>query len=166
MLNQASLQQVANSSVTSKAIFNALSERERYRDELNLRKFKRDLTKKGEKIVADEYLETFKMLQDLGVGALVIGRRGKPNRFIWDYDLKAVAKNGVGKSSEPIKHLHAEPLKVKRGPGRPRKVNVMVSTPSIKATSPQSISITINLKPGVNSSDVGALLALINDMNK
>lgn len=164
MLDQSKIKSVANSSVTSKAIFNALSERERYRDQLDLRKFKNDLMNKGEKIVQDEYLETFKMLEDLGVGSLIIGRKGKPNRFKWNYNLKDVAKASMNNQTQ-IKTIAQSVTVSKRPRGRPRKNQSLLNAVSVKKTN-EPISITINLPADSNPADVAALLSLVKDMTK
>lgn len=168
MLNKESvsqIQSIANESSTSKAIFSALSERERYRTRLNLKKFRYDLINKGEKIVEDEYLATFKRLQDLGIGALVIGRKGKPNRFLWHYNLKDVATASSGKSNVELRTLDKMKKPVGRPRGRPRK-NQSIVTGAVLKKHHEPISITINLSPNVSPEDIGALLALVRDMNK
>lgn len=168
MFNLESLKTIANTSGTAKAVFNTLSERERYRDELNLRKFKNDLMNKGEKIVQDEFMEIFQLLQDLGVGALIIGRRGKPNRFKWNYNLKEVAKAATSSKSmqTPLKTLNEVSNQPKRPRGRPRKNQSLASAVSTTKKIGQPISITISLSPNVSNTDIAALLALVNDLNK
>lgn len=54
--------------------------------------------KHGENLDSGKWLEAFKRLEDLGMGSLILGRRGKPNRFRWNYSLKAIgtaAMNGL-----------------------------------------------------------------------
>lgn len=165
MLNQDKIKTIANSSPTSKVVFNALSERERYRDQLDLRKFKNDLMNKGEKIVQDEYIETFKMLEQLGVGSLIIGRKGKPNRFKWNYNLKDVAKASMNNEVKEFKAIAQPIITTKRPRGRPRKNQSILNAVSTKATN-QPISITINLPADSNPADVAALLSLVKGMTK
>jgi hypothetical protein len=52
----------------------------------------------GESLDPVKWAEAFKILEDMGMGALIIGRRGKNNRFRWNYSLKAIgtaAMNGT-----------------------------------------------------------------------
>lgn len=43
----------------------------------------------------DRWIEAFKKLEDMGLGALIMGRRGNPNRFRWNYSLKAIGQAAV-----------------------------------------------------------------------
>jgi hypothetical protein len=92
MLDQVKVKELAQTSDTTKTVFNALAKRERFRSSTDLAKFHRALLGEGARIVPVEFLELFKRLHDMKVGTLVFGRRGKPNRFIWNYNFKEVAK--------------------------------------------------------------------------
>lgn len=161
MLNHENIKSIATETNTSKTIFDALERRQRYRRQTNLSKFESQLLNNGEKIVNDEYLNTFKKLETAGVGSLIIGRRGKPNRFVWNYSLKDVAKAAkeeVNLSSLPKMQMGS---RKRLSRGRPPKV-----TPTPKRASPEGISVTINLKPTVSPQDLAAFLDLANSINK
>ena len=165
MFNQDVLKSVANQSNTSKSIFDAFASRKRFRSQTNLNKLRIDLLNKGERIDNDEYLETFKSLQDMGIGSLIIGRRGKPNRFKWNYSLKDVAK--IASNAESIQDI----AEIKRPRGRPPgSVNKRPrgrTVTSVKAKSQGAlINLTVNLPPSVTNKDIQALLELIKGMGQ
>lgn len=124
---------IAESSDTSKAIFDVLKDRKRFRRYTNLSQFNQVLLNKGYKVVEDEYFDTFKALEKAGAGSLIIGRKGNPNRFIWDYNLKDVAKAASG---EEVKAQV-----IKRGPGRPPKVTTILKVDE----RPKTLKLTINI---------------------
>lgn len=151
MINNETIKQIAHENSTAKTVFQALDKRQRYRKETNLTKLEHSLLNSGEKIVSDEYFDTFKKLESLGIGSLVLGRKGKPNRFIWNYSLKDVAKAAVKDlspnemsriESKVVKNLKPGRPAKKRGPGRPPKIRV---EGSLKA-SPFALTIN-NLSP-------------------
>lgn len=109
MLKNEDIKEVAQTTPTSKVVFEALSKRVRFRDQTDLNKFRNDLLGEGQKIVDDEYMETFKKLQQLGVGILKLGRGNKPNRFKWNYNLKQVAKAAFDESQE-VNELNSKPI--------------------------------------------------------
>lgn len=87
-----SVKSIANSSEAAKAIFDELGSRKRYRKYTNLDQFKHLLMSKGLKVVDTEYWKTLKDMEKAGLGTIIIGRRGNPDRFIWNYNLKSVAQ--------------------------------------------------------------------------
>lgn len=74
------------------ATFEELKNRQRYRKETNLRRFRRTLIEKYGKIDHEQLEDVFKRMESLGMGSLVIGRDDKPTRFVWKYSLREVAK--------------------------------------------------------------------------
>lgn len=92
MVSISELKSLANNNTTSKEVFSAFAHRQRFRSETDLSRFKILLINSGKKIVIDEYMTLFKRLEALGIGTLVMGRLGKPTRFIWNYSLKSVGK--------------------------------------------------------------------------
>jgi hypothetical protein len=61
--------------------------------------------KHNEKLHPERWLEAFKKLEDMGMGALIFGRRGSPNRFRWNYSLKAIGAatmNGMSLTAHRI----------------------------------------------------------------
>lgn len=94
------LNQISKANKTAEAIFGIFSERIRFRRVTNLQKLHNDLVNQNKPVDDDDMVQTFKSLEDAGLGALVIGRNGNPSRFVWDYNLKEVAKAALeGKPS-------------------------------------------------------------------
>lgn len=165
MLNQEELKNVAALNNTSKVVFDTLSKRVRFRRQTNLTNFHNDLMNKGEKIVESEFMDAFKALQILGVGSLIFGRNGKPNRFKWNYNLKDVAKVALNQDEAEINEMPT-PAPIKRGRGRPRK-NAMKQAKTIKvhrgmkiSASPSIITITLQISANSRPEDIAALLDL------
>lgn len=153
MFNQEEIKSIANQSPTSKIVFNNLSKRLRFRRGTNLSKFHVQLINAGEKIVEDEYMDTFKKLQTLGVGSLIFGRGGKPNRFKWNYNLKDVAKAAF--SAQKV-----EMVELQRKPGRPVKVVEKRAISPKVDTKPSKVSITLEISSNSRPEDITALLDL------
>jgi hypothetical protein len=101
-LNSNSVKDVAHSSPTAEGMFLDLNDRQRFRATTNLNHYRKQLIRKGIKFVEEDFLNTFKKLEQLGVGALSYGRKGNPDIFKWYYSLKDIAKMGVeGKELNP-----------------------------------------------------------------
>lgn len=96
MFNTESVKELAHSNTTASAIFLAFSQRERGRHVINLDLIYTRLEAEGVRMSHTDYFGTFKRLEELDIGKLVYGRKGNANRFIWSYDLKDVAKIGLG----------------------------------------------------------------------
>lgn len=175
--NKETVKTVFESNHTAGTIRDVLSKRIRFRHQTNLNKFRNDLLSAGHKIVEKEYIETFQKLDQLGVGSLIIGRRGKPNRFLWNYNLKDVAKSAKAIStppSSPIAKIETKPqvtlpkgnlprveskLLTKRG--RPyRKVVAAPSQPSKPATQVSAPVPKISAAPVVNQEAAKAPLSV------
>lgn len=95
------LQQIASENETAKAVFSTWAQRRRFRRETNLPRFEASLLQDGHKIVRQDFLQLFKRLEDAGIGSIIVGRHGKPNRFVWNYNLKDVAKNATIETASP-----------------------------------------------------------------
>lgn len=172
MFDQFELKNVAGLNHTSKVIFDTLSKRLRFRRQTNLTNFHNHLINTGEKIIEDEFLDTFKGLQILGVGSLIFGRNGKPNRFKWNYNLKDVAKAAKSDAKMEVKEMFpaGKPqVTFKRGPGRPRihpkkvkAARIFKSSPEAMKThvEPSVISITLQIGGNSRPEDIAALLDL------
>lgn len=101
VLNQDKLKAVVNASHTAIVTTLLLALRRRARDYSNLPATKDQLINMGEKIVDEDYKQYWQNLQDLGVGSVIYGRRGNPDRFQWHYSLKTVAKAAIeGKEAQ------------------------------------------------------------------
>lgn len=97
MFNTDTIKELADSSLTAKAIFKGLSGRERTRKILNLTLFKRHLRSSGKTPVSDkDFFITFKKLEGMGVGDLIYGRKGNPDVFVWYYNLRDIGSIGLG----------------------------------------------------------------------
>lgn len=93
------LKDIVNASDTAKAMFKSFANRERFRRHTDIPYFVRTLEAEGIKVKQDDLLIAFKRMSDLGLGTLVYGRGKAPSRFIWNYNLKDIAKAAQGKKS-------------------------------------------------------------------
>lgn len=70
--------------------------RERNREVTDIEQMRKGIElKEGETLDATRWMQAFKKLEDMGLGSLIIGRRGNPNRFRWNYSLKAIGQAAV-----------------------------------------------------------------------
>lgn len=159
MLNVASLKLIAEENDTAKAIFNRLADKKRSRSRINIRALKYEMLTNGQKVVEEEFLNTFKKLMDLGVGSLVVGRAGNPTRFIWNYKLKDVAMAAKSDKVAPVKTIR-RPRKLESVPAIVPVQKVTMSP--IKDKTP--ISITFNLSPDIRGEDLAALISLAKEL--
>lgn len=116
MFNTESVKELAHSNPTSSAVFLAFSQRERGRNVINLDLIYSQLEAEGVKLDHSDYFGTFKRLEELEIGKLVYGRKGNANCFIWSYNLKDVAKIGLGsKGVEPKETVARAPRGINKG---------------------------------------------------
>lgn len=92
VLNSEKLRSVSHASHTAEVTITALAIRERLRHFSDITRTRNTLIRKGEKIVDADYISFWKGLQEAGVGVIVYGRKGKPDRFEWHYSMKKVAE--------------------------------------------------------------------------
>lgn len=92
VLNSEKLRSISHASHTAEVTITALAVRERLRHFSDITRTRNTLIRKGEKIVDADYQTFWKGLQDAGVGVIVYGRKGKPDRFEWHYSMKKVAQ--------------------------------------------------------------------------
>lgn len=90
-LDGSKLYNIAHASHSAEVTMTALALRERNRHFSDMGRTKTALIRAGEKIVDEEYRKFWHDLQRAGIGAIVHGRRGVPDRFEWYYALKMVA---------------------------------------------------------------------------
>lgn len=132
MFNRDELKSITKSSTTAKNIMEFLADRKRFRRQTDLNQMAQHIEQAGMTVVEDDYLKAFQALEKAGVGHLIIGRRGKPNKFKWNYNLKTVGQAATTNEPVEIEELGRKPRTVKpepqegstspkRGPGRPRK---------------------------------------------
>lgn len=91
-LNGTKLKEIAHKSHTATVTATSLALRERLRHSSDITRTRSELARQGERIVESDYMQFWKDLQAAGVGSIVYGRKGKPDRFDWHYSLKSVAK--------------------------------------------------------------------------
>jgi len=117
VLNGNKLYKVAHKTDSAVVTMTALAMRERFRRFSNIEKMKYNLLNRGEKIVDDDYRQVWKDLEEAGIGSIIYGRNGNPDKFMWYYDLKKVASAALQNKNEESQKL-PEP---KRRRGRPSK---------------------------------------------
>jgi hypothetical protein len=139
-LDQQKLTSIAHSSHTAEVVMVSLGVRERMRPTSDLGRIKKILLRSGERIVDSDYTKLWKDLEAAGVGSIVYGRNGNPDRFHWHYSLKKVAKTALEGPQEedifpidqPPKEENKAPVEdskpVKRKRGRPKKKHESVTT--------------------------------------
>jgi len=100
-MNSEKLKALTNTSHTAVVTMLMLALRERARGYSNITLAKQQLVSMGEKVVDEDFQKFWKDLQDLGIGTIVYGRRGGPDKFQWYYSLKSIAKVAIeGKENE------------------------------------------------------------------
>jgi hypothetical protein len=105
ILDGSKLKAISHASHTAEVTMTALAMRERLRNFSDITRTRNQLIREGEKIVDADYMAFWKGLQDAGVGVIVYGRKGKPDRFDWHYSMKKVAKaalEGTNETAEKI----------------------------------------------------------------
>lgn len=121
-LDGAKLKRIGQASHTAEVTMTDLAMRERLRHFSDIVRTKNKLVRSGEKIVDSDYMAFWKGLQDAGVGSIVYGRRGKPDRFEWHYSLKQVAKAALEGTDEAVEKISIAPrVKQKVTPKQERK---------------------------------------------
>lgn len=182
------IREISQSSPVAKEVFGVLSERQRYRRRTDLNRLYNMLKMSGSTVSPDDFLNVFKTLQAAQVGSLVIGRKNNPNRFVWNYNLKDIAKaaqNGAtiqqlqplpAKRGRPFQNTvlsrSVEPLEVvKRGPGRPRKDLVPMPVNKVIASEPATVKqvgflMHIKINPDADAQDVKDFLMLAKKIAK
>lgn len=99
-LDGAKLKQVGHASHTAEVTITALALRERLRHFSDITRTRNQLIRQGERVVDEDYMAFWKGLQDAGVGTIIFGRKGKPDRFQWHYSMKKVAQAALEGTNE------------------------------------------------------------------
>lgn len=97
------LKTISSETPSAKSVFKYLFERRRGRQDTNIKRVQRILKESGTEVTSDDISDVFKKLQDLGIGKIVFGRRGNPNRFMWTANLRSIKDILEGKSNELFK---------------------------------------------------------------
>ncbi len=119
-LNAASAHNITHSNETALATTEELKSRVRNRRYTNIEKTRKLLVQKQLKIVEGDYVQYWKDMQAAGFGSIIYGRKGNPDRFAWNYNLKDVASAGLASgdmADQPIPQI--APARAKK-PGRPK----------------------------------------------
>lgn len=162
MFTKEEIKHIAESTLTSQTVFGVLAKRERYRKETNLTKLHNQLMNQGFSIVEEDYINTFRSLEEKGAGVLIFGRKGKPNRFKWNYNLKGVAKMAKGEETDI--------QSIKKGPGRPQgSTNIMkrpVGRPRKEVTPQSTIKLILEIPSNGLTKELSELLSRVNEFKK
>lgn len=125
-LNGKQLREIAHKTRTAEITMTAMAMRERLRHFSDISRTRTQLLRAGEKIIDEDYKQFWKDLQAAGVGSIIYGRKGKPDRFEWHYSLKKVAKAALEGTDEKAERVTAETLSL------PENVEAKSSSPSSK----------------------------------
>lgn len=164
MLNSGTLKTIANSSPTANTIFEALSKRERFRERITLKKFKYDLIKSGQKVVDQEFLDTFKKLEEAGVGSLVKGRGSNPDRFVWNFNLRDVGTAAFATNEKQELPVIKHRRKIRLTPKPVPSSNLLEEVTAQLQKS--SVQVVINVSSRAKQEDVQALISLAQELGK
>lgn len=94
------LKQLAHKTPTSEVVLTALALRNRMREDTDLGRFKVKLIKESGNISDNHYLNTFQELERIGMGAIIYGRKKKPIKFVWKYNLKEVGLAAIDSTKQ------------------------------------------------------------------
>lgn len=137
----AKLQTYAKLNVLSQDVFKRLASRERAKNRSDIDAICREIeADKKSQLDYNKYIEVWRQLELMGVGSLVFGRRGNPNRFVWNHNLKEIGKQALNITEpkpvpEVVKSVRPQPVDTSR-------------------------TVTFVLPPTVPMAEVNALLAL------
>jgi hypothetical protein len=146
MLNSENIKELAHSNPTAGAVFLAFSQRERGRQVINLDLIYARLESQGVKLNHTDYFATFKRLEELEIGNLVYGRKGNPNRFVWFFDLKDIAKIGLGSSGIEPKTVTNKPKTVKMVESKEVVGTKNAEKPAKESTKMRYVDVRIPIK--------------------
>jgi len=128
------MKEIASASHTATVTINALANRQRLRHSSDITRLRSQLVRNGEKIVEVDYMKFWKDLEAANVGSIIYGRKNKPDRFKWFYNLKSVAKSAMEGSDEEAKQISSPKIQFtspkKRFIRRRAKTNVVVEAKS------------------------------------
>ena len=148
MLNLSTIRAIATDSKEAKTIFNSLAERKRTRKVTDLRQLQYKLLDEGAKLTREDVMRTFQALEAAGVGSIIIGRKGKPTRFKWNYSVKRVAKAGLPPTTK--KQINHSSRRMTTSEFSERVKGILPTT--INEDSVQAvISTTIKIRPNFSS---------------
>lgn len=141
------LRSIYSASHSAQVTMLSLSQRERLRHFSDISRLKTKLLREGEKIVDEDYKKFWEELQAAGVGSIIYGRKGKPDRWVWYYSLRSIAKVVIEGSNDQI-----EKIEVKK---RPKAV---VGKSPIRKPSKQAKPIKQEIRQESKVDDVKAVV--------
>lgn len=89
--NASRLIEIANLSETAKIIMTDLGARTRHRSFSDIKRQKLELIAKDYKVVEADANMFWRLMEQEGFGSLLLSKKGKPERFNWNYNLKEIA---------------------------------------------------------------------------
>ena len=95
------LKEIALKSKTAEIAAYALYMRRRLTRDTDIPRLKYDLIKDGHKVINEDFDQLWDDLQRAGMGVLVHGRNGQPNRFEWFYNMRLVAQAALDGKDYP-----------------------------------------------------------------
>lgn len=132
-MDNVKLKEITNASHTSIITMLLLALRIRDRGFSNITATKEQLIRMGEKVVDEDFLKFWRDLQTAGIGSIVYGRRGRPDRFQWHYSLKNVARVAIeGKEHEVAELAKRKP---KRNQAKPVAKKTRAAKPTARPVS-------------------------------
>lgn len=108
-LEGAKLKQIADKNETSTLVMLSLADRKRFRAFTDISHLKNIYIRSGEKIVLEDYMNTWKELETLGVGSVIHGRKGQPTRFKWNYSLRTIGEAALSGKDVQVRALETSP---------------------------------------------------------
>jgi hypothetical protein len=92
LMSTLSLKDIMSTSPVVKVIMASMKRRKRDRKYIELNNFHKSLSDVGHDFTFQQLVDGFKLIEDAGVGSLVVGRNGKKNRFAPGFSMRKVAK--------------------------------------------------------------------------
>lgn len=129
----------------SKIVMEYLNSRQRGAAKTDLSNVYRIVHRIHPELSEDDFMSVFKAMQAQGLGSMVIGRNGNPNRFVWKYTLKETAEKFKLSTIPAVSQVKAT-----RAPRRPRLSQIVINldpnTPKIE------LEALIKLAKGLDTS--------------
>lgn len=133
-MNTSKLKEIAVKSKSATEVALSFIDRQRARPSTDIRRLKGMLARQGHRIDGAEYSQFWKDLQAAGIGSIIYGRRGNPNRFEWRYNLRKVAEAMLegGETPKPLPKPLLAP---------PRASNEVLQRPSLPSPDQKMIIV-------------------------
>lgn len=94
-LNPQELYAIAHSNPTAESMFTAWAIRERHRDRLDIRKFRKYLADEGIQLNDEQFQDTLKKVAETGAAKIRHNLRGVPTYLEWQANVKEVGLLGI-----------------------------------------------------------------------